>query len=309
MEYVLRDDLPYAHFVFEAGKLLPQIVAKSVARILGIRKDGKHPDLRGTAVLCTISGVRVFITASHILTELEETGEYSGIGIGAVIGGFQADYIHLDEIDIVVIVPRVEIEVGDEHLFWPEHRVDLDTSDDLTPLDYMLVYGFPARFSRYSAFVGCNVSQGYTHCSWVRPKVSCAMQPRWQAFSEIDGYPPVDDELLHPWEFCVNFANDTGPLKTPEGQFVTNRGILEEHAGLYLDEQSFLIGQPFGASGLSGSPVWRFGAAESSWNIDKWSPISSRLTGIITRHNAIVSGLIVTKFSTIVERFYATIHV
>ncbi|MGC4002299.1 MAG: hypothetical protein QM811_03785 [Pirellulales bacterium] len=141
--------------------------------------------------------------------------------------------------------------------------------------DYMLVYGFPARFSRFSTFLPGSISEGYTHCTWVRPSQSQAQYPRWSLFAQIEGYPPVPDELLQPWQFCLNFDEPTEPLKTQEGEIVTNSGILKEHAGLYVDLPTLPGSQPFGAFGLSGSPVWRFGAAEVAWSLNRWSPESA----------------------------------
>ncbi len=298
----MRSVSPHSDFLFEAGKALPQIVAKSVTRILGVRKDSGPPDYRGTALLCILKGRPAFITANHVLTEMEKTGEYKCVGVSAAIGGFHAEYARFEDIDVAVIMPQVEIKVGEDCVFWPEELCDREKPDSVMASDYMLLYGFPARFSRYTAFVQGNVSEGYTHCTWVRPRQSQAVQPEWKPFTEIDGYPPVADDLLHPWQFCLNFAENTGPLKTPEGDPVTNRGILEEHSGLYTDLLTLPGKQPYGAFGLSGSPVWRFGAAEAGWSLDHWSFKSARLAGIVTHWNEERSLLVATKFGEIEKR-------
>lgn len=293
---------PHRDFLFEAGKVLPQSVARSVTRILGVRKDGGPPDYRGTALLCTLAGRPAFITANHVLTEVEKTGDYKCVGISAAIGGFQATYARFEDIDIAVILPERDIKVGDGSVFWPDALCDRELPDSVMASDYMLVYGFPARFSRYTAFVKGTVSEGYTHCTWVRPRESQSLLPEWRPFAEIEGHPPVADELLEPWQYCLNFAENTGPLKTHEGEPVTSRGILEEHSGLYLDLPAPPGSQPYGAFGLSGSPVWRFGAAEAGWSLDRWSAESARLTGIVTHWNENQSLLIATRFEDIAKR-------
>lgn len=89
---------------------------------------------------------------------------------------------------------------------------------------------------------------------------------------------------------------------------MTSAGILKEHAGLYVDSPSLPGQQPFGAFGLSGSPVWRFGAAEAAWSLDLWSPESARLAGIITHWNEERSFLKATRFSEIFTRMSESLH-
>lgn len=290
---------PHTNFLFEAGKVLPQFVAKSVTRILGIRKDGGPADHRGTAVMCRIEGRQAFVTANHVLSEIEKSDDYRCAGISASPGGFQAQYLRFADIDVAIIMPDNEIPVREGRVFWPGDWCDRREPAVMAG-DYMLVYGFPARFSRFSTFLPGSISEGYTHCTWVRPRHSQAQDPLWKPFAEIAGYPPIPDELIQPWQFCLNFDEPTGPLKTQEGELVTSAGILQEHAGLYVDLPSLPEKQPFGAFGLSGSPVWRFSAAEAAWSLDRWSPESARLAGIITHWNEKRSYLVATRFSEIV---------
>jgi hypothetical protein len=298
----MTDATPHLDFAFEAGKILPRIVAKSATRILGVRKDGGPNDHRGTAAICTFAGRLGFVTANHVLTEMNNTGHYSSVGVSGVVGGFKADYAIFEDIDVAVILPTTEIQLADDCASWPESQADRGKSDSVMASDYMLLYGFPGRFSRFSAFTEGSVSQGYTHCTWVRPRQSQALQAVWQPLAEIPGYPPVADKLLDPWQFCLNFAEKTGPLKTPEGEEVTSAGVLGEHAGLYVDLRTLPGQQPYGAFGLSGSPVWRFGASEAEWSLDRWSPASARLIGIVTHWNDEQSFLIATKFEEVTKR-------
>ncbi len=302
----MTDKSSHTDFIFDAAKVLVPVVAKSVTRLLGIRKDGGPPDYLGTALICKLDGQPMFITANHVLTEMEKTGEYRCVGISGAIGRFQAQYCRFEDIDVAVIVPEIEIELDENCTYWPSELCDCDYPDFVLASDYMLLYGFPARFSRYTAFVQGIVSEGYTHCTWVRPRQSQAMQPEWKPFAGIDGYPPVPEGLLHPWQFCLNFAEHTGPLKTPQGDLVTSRGVLEEHSGLYFAQQTFPGKQPYGAFGLSGSPIWRFGAAETGWSLDQWSFKSARLAGIVTDWNEGHSMLIATKFGAITKRIAAS---
>lgn len=298
----MTDKSPHSDFLFAAGTVLPQVVAKSVTRVLGVRKDGGPPDHRGTALLVIFNGRQAFVTANHVLTEMEKTGEYKCVGVSAAVEGFQAKYIRFEDIDVAVIMPDREIQIGEDCVFWRGEWSDREFSETAMTWDYMLVYGFPARFSRFSAFLPGNVAEGYTHCTWVRPRRSQVDEPAWKPFAEIEGYPPVDDEILQPWQFCLNFAEETGPLKTPEGAVVTSPGIIEEHSGLYVDHPTLPGNQPYGAFGLSGSPVWRFGAAEANWSIDHWSFESARLAGIITHWNEDHHFLIATRFDEIAKR-------
>ncbi len=207
---------PHANFLFEAGKVLPQFVVKSVTRILGIRKDGGPADHRGTAVMCWVQGRQAFVTANHVLTEIEKSDDYRCTGISASPDGFQTQYLRFPDIDVAVIMPENEITVRAGSVFWQSDWCDLQEHVVMVG-DYVLMYGFPARFSRFSNFLPGNISEGYTHVTLVRPRHSQAQDPLWKPFAEIAGYPPIPDELLQSWQFCLNFDEPTGPLKTQEG--------------------------------------------------------------------------------------------
>ncbi len=286
LEAPVPENTPYTDFLFAAGKILLPTVAKSVTRIVGVRKDGRPNDHRGTALLCTFAGRQAFVTANHVLTEIESSDDYKCFRVSAATEEFRPNFLIFPDIDIAVIMPEREIPIREERVFWPSEVPDKENPNamlNLDPFDPMLVYGFPARFSRFSALVPGTVSEGYSLCTWVRPRRSQALQPEWSRFAEIDDYPPVADEVLLPWEFCLNFAEHTGPLKTLQGEVVVDQGMLFQHSGLYFYQQTLPGMQPNGPYGLSGSPVWRFGAREAGWSMDRWSPRSTHLAGIVTR--------------------------
>jgi len=299
---LMTDSSQYLDFLFEAGKKLPQFVSKSVTRVFGVRKDGESADYRGTALVCTFKERLAFVTANHVLTEIENSGNYKCIAFSATNEGFQARYERFPDIDVAVIIPETNIPIASKYLPWQAEISDFHMTDETIPFDYMLLYGFPNRFSRYSAFAQGVVSEGYTHCTWVRPRISQTSALLRSLYAEVKGYEPIPDEELKPFHFCLNFDEPTGPLKSQDGELITSNGILEEHAGLYVDMQSLPGTQPFGAFGLSGSPVWRFGAVEANWKLESWTVNFARLVGIVTHWNEVRHCLIATRFGDIASK-------
>lgn len=291
------------HFVFEVGKILPKEAWKYITRVVGPPKDGGPQEHRGTAVLCNVDGQQAFVTAEHVLSEMDKEGRFSSAGFACVSGRVLMDVLRAPDIDIAAFIPREPLTVNEEKQFWPAAAADL--SDELVLSDYCLVEGFPARFARYSALAEGYVSESYTHCTGIRIRESLARK-----FAQIlppppDALAPVPDRLLKPCQIALNYAEATGPLKTADGETVTQRGILHDHAALYQDAPSFKEQKSWGAFGLSGSPVWRFGAAESEWDVSRWSMTLPRLTGIVTEWNEAHQMLVVTPIGEILRKLRA----
>src|SRR5437667_4935145 len=83
------------------------------------RKPSRSGDLsrrmdRPFSYASATRGRPAFITANHVLTEMEKTGEYRCVGVSAAIGGFQAMYGRFEDIDVAVIVPETEIKLGED---------------------------------------------------------------------------------------------------------------------------------------------------------------------------------------------------
>jgi hypothetical protein len=289
------------HCLYEIGKVLPPIAAASVTRVVGIQKDGSPAEHRGTALLCSLGKKQAFITADHVLQEIKQDKRFSNFGFSCMLGPAATKVYHLQDIDVAVITPRSHVRVREGKDFWPAENAD-DSSEPLVA-DYVLVHGVPARFSRFSAIAEGHVSDGYTHCTWVRPSESNSKLPLWAAKGEVPGYGPVPDHLLRPGQFAINYAEDTGPLRTLEGEEVTRRADIENYSGLYTDGVAFPGQKPFGPFGLSGSPIWRFGALEAGWQFDDWSPQRAKLAGIVTDWNENHNILIATPIHMVFSHF------
>lgn len=162
---------------------------------------------------------------------------------------------------------------------------------------------YPDIFTHYTAFIPGFVSEGYTHCASIRPRESIFAPEALAIVKEqFPHYMPIPDSLMRPSQFAINYAEDTGPLKTVNGEEVSDEAILNSHSRLYSDGISFEGQERHGAFGLSGSPVWRFGAIECDWQIESWSENLPRVTGIVTDWNEGQGILIATPFGEITRR-------
>lgn len=288
------------HFVFTAGKVLPELVNKSVTRVMGVPADGSPFEHRGTALLCEIDGRQAVITANHVLTEMEREGRFSGRSLSCTTDGWSSTIYRFPEIDAAVFLPDAPLVLNKEKRFWLA-----DVSDESAALlaeDYVLLQGYPVRFARFSALGPAYLSQTYTHCTSIRPKESdFSEETRAYIKEQVPEYPLIPDGILKPFQFALNYAEETGPLKTPEGEEVTKKSIIEDYSPLYRDGPSYPGQKPWGPFGLSGSPVWRYGAYECDWTYEKWSPDMARLTGIVTHWNETHQILVVTPFAEILR--------
>lgn len=287
-------------FIFTAGKSLPQLVNRSVARIMGVPADGGPFEHRGTALLCTIGGRQAIVTANHVLTEMDKERRFSGASLSCTSKGWSSTTYRFPDIDAAVLLPDSPLELNEEKQFWP--AAVSDESADLLAEDYVLLQGYPVRFARYSALGPAYLSQNYTHCTSIRPKEGdYPEEVRAYIKEQVPEYPLIPDGILKPCQFALNYAEETGPLKTFEGDEVTKKSIIEDHSPLYRDGPSFPGQKPWGPFGLSGSPVWRFGAYECDWTYGKWSTELARLTGIVTHWNEAHQILAVTPFAEILR--------
>jgi len=287
-------------FVFTAGKILPELVNKSVTRVMGVPANGDPYEHRGTALLCEIGGRKAIVTANHVLTEIEKEVRFSGMLLSCAAKGFRTTNYRFPEIDVAVLVPDEPIEMNEEKRFWPAGVSD--ESAALLAEDYVLLQGYPARFARFLALGPAYFSQSYTHCTSIRRKESdFSEEVRVYVKEQVPEYPLIPEGVLKSCQVALNYAENTGPLKTLEGQEVTKKSILEDHSPLYRDGTSYHSQKPWGPFGLSGSPVWRFGAYECDWTCEKWSTDMARLTGIVTHWNEAYQILVVTPFAEIMR--------
>jgi hypothetical protein len=288
------------HFIFEVGKVLPTLVNASVTRIMGVPRDGGAFEHRGTALLCEIGGQQAVVTANHVLTEMDKERRFASASLSCASKSWHSTNLAFPDIDVAVFLPDVPIELSEEKKFWPSSICD-DSSDILAD-DYVLLQGFPVRFARFTVFGPAYLAESYTHCTSIRPRESdFPEEVRAHLKVLVPDYPLIPEGILRSSQFALNYAEDTGPLKTAEGEEVTNKNILEDYRPLYYDSPTFPGQKPWGPFGLSGSPVWRFGAYECGWNFDKWSPSMARLAGIVTHWNEAHQILVVTEFAEVLR--------
>lgn len=66
---------------------------------------------------------------------------------------------------------------------------------------------------------------------------------------QMPEYPLIPDGILKPYQIALSYAEETGPLKTSEGDEVTKKSILEDHSPLYRDGPSYPGQKPWGRPG------------------------------------------------------------
>ena len=297
---VMTTERQKTEFVFEAGKVLPPLCHRCVTRVVAVRTDGSF-EHRGTALMCLFDDRQAFVTALHVITDIEEDDGFRTFGFGAKSEDGYVDIIRFSDVDIAVVIPMDDFEPKDNHEFWLSRQSD--DSSQLLAQDYLLIHGYSDQFTHYTSFLPGFVAEAYTHCALIRPRESEFSEEALAVVKQkFPNYLPVPDVLMRPTQFAINYAEDTGPLKTAEGKEVTNEGILKDYSTLFSDGVA-LPGQiKHGAFGLSGSPVWRFGAYECGWYIEDWRAECVRLAGIVTDWNEGHQILIATPFGEIVAR-------
>ena len=294
-------DLDDKHtFVFEAGKLLQAFCNDFVTRVFAVHADNSPAEHRGTALMCTIDGRRAFVTANHVLTQIAADPRFRTFGISAMREGAQCTIRQFDDLDIAVIIPDGTPDVRETKGFWPAERSDANIG--ALKDDYLMVHGYPCRLSRFFAMIDGYNSETYTHCTSIRPRESEFSTEELAAIRmHFPNYLPVPDKLLRPGQFAMNYAEDSGPLRTSDGQDVSE-AIRKDYAPLYQDGVALPGQKTWGAYGLSGSPVWRFGARECDWQFPAWSVDCAHLVGIVTDWNEGHQILIATPIAHVFER-------
>ena len=80
-------------FVLEVGKVLPKETWKYVTRVVGTPKDGAPQEHRGTALLLSLDGHQAFVTAEHVLSEMDQEGRFSSAGLACLSGRSRMDVL------------------------------------------------------------------------------------------------------------------------------------------------------------------------------------------------------------------------
>lgn len=259
----------------------------------------------GTGLFCMIEGREAIVTAGHVIERATASGRYESLsftrGSGEPPTIVAGTIVTSANDDLAVYLPSRPFPLGPAKSFWPVDRVDRDRGRLRS--DYLFLQGFPGRFSRATRLVGnALVSEALAYGAMSRLEQN-KVESGTGDQSEEDALP---DGFLEPHQFALNFSVDAATfLDSGEpGTELTSR-FVEDWSHVFCDEgQSVLGTTPLGqrvkgAYGLSGSPVWRIGAAGR--RMSEWTPDWSRLVGIVTHWNAEYQILIATFASSIFD--------
>jgi hypothetical protein len=280
-----------------------------LSQVFGVLDD-RSGEYRGTGFFCEIEGVDAVVCAGHTLQDAENSGRYCSLAFsrssGLPPGILPGKIIHSSGYDLSVYLPDCPFPVGAGKRFWPGRRID--RSLEGLPRDYLFLQGFPQRFSRTTALGGAglaNASESLAYGAMMRYRESDIPSSEREQFDrESPDYPFIPEDFLKEHEFALNFeADPTGIFLGPgETAVETRQNVKDDWAATFesAGAHETLPGtKTRGAFGLSGSPVWRIGAAGRS--AKDWTAEWCELVGIVTCWNAERKLLVATFASKLFE--------
>jgi hypothetical protein len=285
-------------FIESAIKAMAAYTLPYLTQVIGVIDD-KTGEFRGTGFFCELAGKQAIVTAAHVLREAAATGNFQSLTFSrgnaeppAIVAG---EIRYQDSYDLAIYYPARRFPLGKQKRFWPGDRIDRDPRSILR--DYLFVQGFPQRFSRFTTLGGnAGFSETLAYGAMVRYREKdITAEEREQFDQDLPAYNFLDDTLLEPHQFALNFWVEPDHLVDPE----LKPSAIKDWSELFEEGQNPPGQRPRGAYGLSGSPVWRLGASLMSSR--KWTPECSQLVGVITHWNYNAKILIATSASKILE--------
>jgi hypothetical protein len=290
-------------FIESTMKPMADDTMRFLTQVAGVI-DERTGEFRGTGFFCSISGRQAIVTAAQVLREMAEDDRYQGPafsrGNGAPPAIVPGKIVSSIPHDLAIYIPSEDFLVGEQKTFWPEERID--RSPEMLTKDALFVHGFPGRFTRFTTLGGdAMFSESLAYTAMMRYQEKDIPSDERPGFDrDLPGYDFLPAAFLEPHQFAVNFwaepdffprnGVDSGPR---EGRKVDDWSKVFE-SGETLPGQ-----RPRGAFGLSGSPIWRIGAAGRS--IKDWSPACAQLVGIVTHWNEQERILIATRATSLLE--------
>lgn len=291
-------------FVLSTINPMADHTMRFLTQVIGV-VDPRTGDALGTGIFAVIDGEGSVVTAAHVLRDAASKGGYDSLAFTRgsddppkIVPG---SISYWDEFDLAVYRPDRPYPLGSQKAFWPEERIDRE----ITPAvrDYLFFQGFPRRFSRFTTLGGGGlVSESLAYGAMMRPRPE-DLSP---GEVHVSGQDLVTSDLLRPHQFALNFSFDDADFLTVGDHGAepkrSDRDDWREvfRSGGGATPGGSLPGQKSrGAFGLSGSPVFRIGAAGKK--IRDWEPSWSRLVGLVTHWNEKEHILIATKASKLFE--------
>lgn len=266
--------------------------------------DERTGEFRGTGFFCSIAGRQAIVTAAHVLRDMAKDDRYRGPAFSR--GNGEPPMIVPGKIvlsiphDLAIYFPSEDFPVGEQKAFWPEERID--RSPEMLTKDALFVHGFPGRFTRFTTLGGdamFSESLAYTAMMRYQEKdIPCDERPGFDR--DLPGYNFLPAEFLGPHQFAINFwaEPDFFPRDRLDSGSREGRKV-DDWSKVFESGDNFPGQRPQGAGGLSGSPVWRIGAAGRS--MKDWSPACAQLVGVVTHWNEQERILIATRVSSLLE--------
>ena len=274
-----------------------------LTQVVGVIDDRSGEHL-GTGYFCTLAGQQAVVTAAHVLRQAAAAGRYRGLAFArgsgeppAVVAG---KIVYRDDYDLAVYLPSRDFPAGAQKVFLPEDRIE--RGSDAWARDYLFVQGFPRRFSRFTTLGGeALVSETLAYGAMMRyQEKDIPAEERAQFDRDLPGYEFLPGDLLQPHQFALHFAVEPASFLDPGGVGPERRvSIIDDWSEVFRSGDTLPGQKSRGAFGLSGSPVWRIGAAGRP--IRDWTPRQSRLVGTVTHWNEDHRVLIATAASKLFD--------
>jgi hypothetical protein len=285
-------------FIESAIRKMAAYTLPYLTQVIGVIDD-QTGEFRGTGFFCELAGGQAIVTAAHVLRDAAATGDFQSLTFSrgnaespAIVAG-EIRYQESD--DLAIYYPAKRFPLGRQKQFWPADRIDRDPRSILR--DYLFVQGFPQRFCRFTTLGGnASFSETLAYGAMIRYREKdITAEEREQFDQDLPAYNFLDDTLLEPHQFALNFWAEPDHLVDSE----LKPSAIKDWSEVFEEGQNLPGQRPRGAYGLSGSPVWRLGA--SGMSSREWTPECSQLVGVITHWNYNAKILIATSASRILE--------
>lgn len=298
----MLSELEKRSFVESTVKPMADYTMRFLTQVAGVI-DESTGEFRGTGLLCSIAGRQAIVTAAHVIKGMTEDGRILGPAFSrgngeppAIVPGRIFSSIHHD---LAIYFPSEVFPIGEDKAFWPDERIDRNPA--MLTKDALFVHGFPGRFSRFTTLAGgAMVSESLGYAAMMRYQERDIPGDERLGFDrDLPAYDFLPADFLQPHQFAINFWVQPDFITKDAANGHATERRYEDWSDVFRSGDTFTGQRPRGASGLSGSPVWRIGAAGRS--IKNWDTECAQLVGIVTHWNEEQRVLIATRASCLLE--------
>jgi len=192
---------------------------------------------------------RGFRRSTHLIVSRAESERHQGVvfsrGDGEAPGVVDGNLFLFDALDLASYVPTSELPLSDAKASWPGDRIESDRGS--LHRDYLVLAGFPARFSRVTGFGGGGMtSEAMVYGAVMRYREQDVSDAERDVFAQdLPDYPFLPAECLEPHEFAIHFDAAPEMFLGPESDDEDARNV-EDWLGTFEQGETPPGGRTFG---------------------------------------------------------------